>query len=154
MFRRISAWINGPTLLVLFVTHLPFRLFDFLVTSIHNWRETESKRSPTRNKFLFFPPLIFVFSYSCFSRVGRAYTTPGYQTISIGFMCDSEPIILHEMLHAVGEWQNHKYWKETQYICIRYSPFVCHQLYIIWLLKLVIWLIYSAGRQSQTKFSG
>jgi meprin B len=42
--------------------------------------------------------------FRCWSYVGRAAFSKGYQDLSIGQRCDNVGTVMHEMMHAVGFW--------------------------------------------------
>ena len=50
----------------------------------------------------FWSLLLFFFSLRCSSRVRKRYAESAYQEISIADGCNHVSIIVHEMMHAIG----------------------------------------------------
>ena len=58
--------------------------------------------SANRRPLTTYPSLLYAYLYdSCYSCIGRTMDPKG-QVVSIGFGCEHEGIILHELMHTVG----------------------------------------------------
>ncbi|CAH3037134.1 unnamed protein product, partial [Porites lobata] len=63
----------------------------------------------------------FVRKNGCSSKVGREYSVPGKQEVSIGIGCNSKGIILHEIMHAIGFWHEQSRTDRDKYLSVQWQ---------------------------------
>ena len=80
--------------------------------------------------------LIVLFGLRCWSNVGREYSVPGAQELSIGHGCNRKGIITHELLHALGFWHEQSRTDRDNYIAVLWENIKEGRKYSIITIKL------------------
>ena len=62
--------------------------------------------------------LTVLFGLRCWSNIGREYSVPGAQELSIGEGCNTKGIITHELMHALGFWHEQSRTDRDDYIAV------------------------------------
>ncbi|EDO44565.1 predicted protein, partial [Nematostella vectensis] len=60
--------------------------------------------------------VLFIYKSRCWSKVGLIYWKPGYQEVSLGPGCNVKGIVIHELMHAIGFWHEHRRPDRDQYV--------------------------------------
>ncbi|KAK3741423.1 hypothetical protein QZH41_003972 [Actinostola sp. cb2023] len=70
----------------------------------------------------------FIRRVGCWSYVGRRYKTGGPQEISLGDSCKLQPIVLHELMHALGFLHEHQRPDREKHVVVYWENIVSGRL--------------------------
>ena len=87
------------------------------ILSIVNNSVFEQKFNPPK-KIAISYMLTVLFGLRCWSNIGREYSVPGAQELSIGEGCNTKGIITHELMHALGFWHEQSRTDRDNYIAV------------------------------------